>query len=151
MADITLPQWVSPVADLLSLVGFGITVWVLVVTRSLKRAFALRARTPELRKSLAASAKSLPTLIRTWPLSRSDTLGELANVRALLENLRIKLPRSERATIDQLIRALRGRRKALLRWIPASEYAEDDLWKIFADLQGVVTALEQREKDAKWE
>jgi hypothetical protein len=151
MQDISIPAWLSPLADVLSLIAFGMTVWVLVVTRSLKRTFALRARTPQLRRSLAATAKSLPPLIGAWPQRKNDTLQVLANTRAILENLRRKLPRSERASVKRLVRDLHGRRNGLFRHVPLSQYEEDDLWTIFADLQAMITSLEQREKDATWE
>lgn len=147
----SVPDWLSPVADVLSLVGFGLTVWVLIVTRSLKRTFALRARTPELRRSLERSAKKLPSLLGAWPQSKNETLALLANARAVLENLSAKLPRSERGTVDRLVRNMHGRRAGMFTYMTISHYTDDDLWKIFADLQGVIASLEQREKDASWE
>lgn len=150
MQDMSTPTWLSPLADILSLIAFGMTVWVLHETRSLRRTFALRVRTPQLRRSLVATAKSLPPLITVWPQKRNDTLQVLANTRAILENLRSKLPRGERIPVKRLVRALHGRRTGLFRRMPVSEYKEDDLWAIFADLQGLITSLEQREKDATW-
>lgn len=146
-----LLEWLSPVADVLSVLGFGMTLWVLLLTRSIKRTFALRARTPQLRLSLTAAVNSLRPLIKDWPTNRNDALGVLANARALLENLQAKLPRNDRAAVDRIVRELNGRRISLFRRIHPAEYSEDDLWKIFADLQAVVTSLEQREKDVTWE
>jgi hypothetical protein len=136
-----LLEWLSPAADVLSVVGFAMTLWVLVLTRSIKRTFALRARTPQLRRSLTAAVNSLRPLIKTWPQNRNEALGILANSRALLENLQTKLPRNERTTVDRVVRELNGRRSGMLRRMHPAEYSEDDLWKIFADLQAIVTSL----------
>lgn len=147
----SVPNWLSSVADVLSLVGFGLTVWVLIVTRSLKRTFALRARTPELRKSLEGSAKKLPALLSEWPQSKNETLVLLASARAVLENLSEKLPRSERGAVDRLIGEMHGRRAGMFASMATANYTDDQIWKIFAGLQGVIASLEQREKDASWE
>lgn len=147
----SVPALLSPIADILSLLGFGLTVWVLIVTRSLKRTFALRARTPELRKSLEASAKKLSALLGRWPESKNETFALIANARAVLENLSAKLPRSEKSAVACLVKEMRGRREGWLTYTPIARYTEDDLWKIFADLQGVIASLEQRERDASWE
>lgn len=146
-----LHEWLSPVADLLSVVGFFMTLWVLALTRTIKRTFALRARTPQLRKALTVKVNTLRPLIKAWPQNRNEALGVLANARALLENLQTKLPRNERTAVDRIVRELNGRRIGLFRRMHPAEYSEDDLWKIFADLQAIITSLEQREKDVTWE
>ena len=146
-----MPDWLSPLADILSTVGFAMTVWVLIVTRSLRRAFALRARTPELRKSLSSVVKSLPPLLGNWPNSRNETLPALIHCRAILENLALKLPRSERTSTERLIARLNGQRTGLFKFVSVGEYSDQELWSIFAELQGVIASLEQREKDATWE
>lgn len=147
----SLPAWFSPLADILSVIGFGITIWVLIVTRSLRRTFALRARTPELRRSLNATAKSLPALLSDWPAKKNETLVVIANAHAVLENLLAKLPRNERASVARLAKTMRGRRTGFFGHLPIAAYTDDDLWNVFADLQGVIAGLEQREKDATWE
>lgn len=146
-----VPDWLSPIADVLSIVSFGLTIWVLFETHSLRRSFALRGRVPELKRSLTSSAKKLPTLLSRWPQSRNETLAIIASARAVLENLLIKLPRRERTAVQRLVREMRGRRISLINYVPISSYTEDDMWNIFAGLQEVIASLEQRERDATWE
>lgn len=151
IVPVAFPEWLSPVADVLSVFGFALTIWVLKVTSSLKRSFALRARTPELRKSLAASARKLPPLLAVWPQSKNETLAVLAHTRALLVNLSTKLPRNERGPVNRLASSMRGRRSGFFSLVPASNYSADEHWEVFAELQGIIATLEQREKDATWE
>ena len=144
------PSWLSPLADWLSLVGFALTIWVLVVTRGLRREFTLRGRTPELRKSLASRTRSLLEALNAAPTGKKEIAATLAECKALLENLKPKLPRGERGSVAALIGRLKGKKQGLFTILPVTEYSDDELWNIFADLQGIVASLEQREKDASW-
>jgi hypothetical protein len=146
-----LPPWLSDLANILEVLGFLLTIWVLVETYSIRRTFALRGRTPQLRRSLATAARALPPLLRAWPGTKNETLAILANARAVLENLHRKLPRKERTAVAQLLSDLRERRVGLFKRVPISDYTDQEMWKLFADLQGVIASLEQREKDATWE
>lgn len=145
-----IPTWLSPVADWASLLGFVFTVWVLVVTRRLRREFTLRGRVPDLRRALSKLTAAISDKMIAWPTTKSETAALLARVRALLENLEIKLPRNERVPVAALIERLRGKRVGWLRRLPLSAYTNNEIWDIFADIQGIVAGLEQREKDATW-
>lgn len=144
------PTWLSPLADWLSLAGFALTLWVLVVTRGLKREFTLRGRTPEIRKSLASRTSSLLDALRAAPAGKKEIAVTFAECKALLESLEQKLPRGERGSVAALISKLKGKKKGVFKLLPVTEYNDDELWNIFADLQGIIASLEQREKDASW-
>lgn len=144
------PSWLSPLADWLSLAGFALTLWVLVVTRGLRREFTLRGRTPEIRKSLASRTRSLLEALNAAPAGKKEIAATLAECRALLENLTPKLPRGERGSVAALVSRLKGKKQGFFTLLPVTEYSDDELWNIFADLQGIVAGLEQREKDASW-
>jgi hypothetical protein len=143
-------NWLSPLADWLSLFGFALTVWVLLVTNGLRRDFTLRGRTPEIRKSLASRTRSLLEALNAVPAGKKEIAATLAECRALLENLKLKLPRRERGDVTALISRLKGKKQGFFKLLPVTEYNDDELWNIFADLQGIVASLEQREKDATW-
>jgi len=81
---------------------------------------------------------------------KKEIAATLAECRALLENLKPKLPRGERGAVGALISMLKGKKKGMFSVLPVTEYSEDELWNIFAELQGIVASLEQREKDASW-
>ena len=49
-----------------------------------------------------------------------------------------------------LVSMLKGKKNGFFKIVPVAEYSEDELWNIFAELQGIVASLEQREKDASW-
>jgi len=127
------------------------TLWVLKVTRSLRTTFALRGRTPELRKSLTACARQLRPLITVWPKRQDEALALLARTRSTLENLLLKLPAADRPSIEDLVKRLRGKKASFFSPPLLSNYTETELWDIFQKLQGIVTKLEQIEKDAPWD
>ena len=75
----------------------------------------------------------------------------LARTRSLLESLQIKLAKNKRLRIDRLILKLRGKKSNFLSRPSMANYTDEELWEIFADLQSIVSQLEQLEKDAMWE
>lgn len=150
------PPWVSNLANVLEIFGFALTLWVLRETFLIRRDFALRGRVPDQKKSLANAAKKLPPLLRVWPSQKSDVLTILAEVRSVLENLGDKLSGREKAAVLALVSDLRKQKVRMFRYlpisnyVPISEYDSTQIWKVFTDLQGVVSSLEQREKDTSW-
>lgn len=144
------PPWVSDLANILEVLGFLLTLWVLWQTWSIRREFALRGRVPELKRSLMNTARQLPPLLREWPSQRNETLMILASARPVLENLSEKLPRKEKAAVKALVSDLKDCKTGIFQRIPIARYSSEQMWKLFTDLQGVIGNLEQREKDASW-
>lgn len=150
----TIPTWVSLLADIASVGGLIISSWVLFETKRLKRTFTLRARTPEIRKALDKIARGIQDDLSSSPSSsptKRDLISKLARTRAILENLKYKLPASQRGDISQLISELKGKRRSIFWRHPLTAYEEHDLWQIHQKIQWTVTTLEQREKDFPWE
>lgn len=152
------PAWLSPFADWLSLYGFGLavigflmTLWVLVETLSLRKVFTLRGRTPQIRSDLQTTGKSLLSELKNWPTSKNQISALLAHCQSIVENLAKKLPRSERGSVDLLLKTLKSRHPGFLRRGASTNFDDEYVWKIYAELHGVITALEQREKDTTWE
>ena len=146
----TFPAWIGQVADVLSLLGFIITIKVALDTNNLRKSFTIRARTPELRTQLEKCIKLLRPQVANWPQDKNDTLSNLASIRAILENLSQKLPRNQKQDVEQLTKKLKRKRVRFFQYTAISNYSEEDLWHIFSDIQAVITTLEQLEKDRKW-
>lgn len=145
-----LAPWLSAVADFLSVIAFGITVWVLVETKSIKQSFALRGRSPALRRALAEQAKSLTNQLTNWPQVHKEALSSFATTKALLENLLGKLPAAEKTACAQLIKKLKGRKSSVFGSVAMLNYTDKEIWIIFNELQGLIAGLEQLEKDLLW-
>jgi hypothetical protein len=146
-----MASWISESADVASLLGLLITIWVLFQTFMLRRAFSRRVRIPQIRKKLTASVRALLEQLKEWPNSRNAILAEFAKTRALLANLTPKLDRAERIVASRLRGRLLGQRSMLFFRKPLVLENEDQVWSIHADIQEIVVALEQREKDGEWE
>lgn len=138
-----VPDWLSPTADILSILGFVFTIWVLWTTNSLRRTFLLRARTPALRKDLQKLATELPDLIPGWPReTKKELLSCLAKGSAKLASLESKLSsRTDRREVRDLAQLMRGATGAL---------SSDQLWNIHSSLQRIISKLDERAKDAPW-
>lgn len=145
------PLWLSFLADVLSFVGFLLTIRLLILTKKIRKEFQSKARIPELRKTLVATVKSLTTLLQDWQRNRNQIVVALTTCQPVLESLKVKLSRSQSSSSRNLLKALRAKRRNWLGFQTHHEHSEEDVWRIFAELQGVIASLEQLEKDAKWE
>jgi hypothetical protein len=145
----TPPTWLSPVADWLSLAAFLLTLGILFTTQSLRAQYARRIRTPALRQSLERVASSLPTGISEWPTDKNPVLEQLAKGRMYLQSVGRKLPTRDGAQFKQLAKRFHRKRTGWLWFeaMPPQEYKQDELWDLFHDLQAVIAALEELEKD----
>lgn len=148
----TMPAWVAPLADVVSLLGFLITVWILRQTTSIKKSFALRVRIPESRQSLETISSTLLKNLRGWPDSQSEIFADLARAQAVLMNLSRKLPRKEGELVNELLKRIGIPKSRILFWIHPEQkaFSKDELWEVYGKLQGVIESLRQTEQDSRW-
>jgi hypothetical protein len=142
-------SWVSPAADVVTLIGFGITVWVLIQTFRLRKDFASRARVPDIRKSLEHEGSELVRCLDVWPAKSREAMASLSRTRGILGNLSKKLDGDNRALTRKLMRSLDRKRFAFFGQKRAP-LDVDTAWRHYADIQQLIAALEQHEKDYVW-
>jgi len=73
-----------------------------------------------------------------------------AKVKALLENIKTKLPIEEQKKINEFLRKLQPRKYMVFK-SSISEITEDKGWSLYTDLNTVVTSLQQLVKDSQWD
>lgn len=137
-------------ADLISLIGFAITVWVLLETRSLKKTFLAKARTPEIKQSFEKARKSLQSNLGSgkWPEQRHLVFEDLIKIRSGISNAIQMLP-SDKST-RLLHNKLKGKRVILLKRLTITTFNLDETWEVHAELSGVIAYLEQLERNLRW-
>ncbi|MNY05016.1 hypothetical protein D3C86_1377200 [compost metagenome] len=151
----TPPDWVSAViqwtslsniADLVSLFGFAMTIWLVRQTNQLRRTLAMRSRVPEIRKKLEANNKQFPEAITNRLQDKKNFHQITGSTIALLQSLNRKKARSDGIETKSIIRKLQQSRDIFTFW-KKPELDEEELWKIFGLLQLLVGQLIEFEKD----
>ncbi|HGM7297121.1 hypothetical protein [Stenotrophomonas maltophilia] len=125
-------------ADILTVVGFLVTLRVWHVTGSLSKKFLRRARLPQIRKELETRSSDL--LIAMTRKDAMEIGGIMAKVGASLESVGDKLPSRKTKTI----RSLQKRVKLV---VERSEFDELLTKSIYVELLGVIQHLKGLEED----
>lgn len=68
------------VGNLSSILGLGITVWILLKVRKIQRGYLLRARLPVLRRRLGRHRSNLASLLDDYPESARKCKSSCASV-----------------------------------------------------------------------
>ena len=145
----SFPQWIHDTAIVCSIIGVFITIYILIVTKELRKSFLLRARVPELLNELEVNINDLSENLKTWNSSNKSALKALSVIEGLLKNLHRKLPYQEKRIVRDLVKKFRPREN-LLRRFGISQLSQDDGWKIYIELNTVYTQLVQLAKDSRW-
>jgi hypothetical protein len=145
---ITSSTWLSPAADVLSLLSFVLTLFLLAVTGSIRKAISRRIRLPALRKSLNDVVKELRPSITGWTSDKNPVLEQLGRAQAKLDNIGDKLPWKLSRPFKKLSGRLGRKHKGLFSdELPLHQCSEQDIWNLFAELTQLIAKLEELEKD----
>jgi len=143
--------WLSMLADVASLLGLVATAVIGYFTRSLAERIRVKVRVPQLKKSLAGHAKSLSDSMANWPHAKQSAIEAVSRAEAVLRNAKPKLASDEKSKVIDVLKLARGRRSMMFGKASLQGCSEDDLWGIYQGLVGVISMLEQLEKDARLE
>src|SRR5215208_3669499 len=130
------------IADVLSILGFVLTVVVYVNVRKIKRGYLFVARVPELIEKLRINAAELVPLQLTFKDSTEQVQLTLGEAEGLLESIRSKVDGSPRAAV---VRALKH-----VRRFPEKATASG-LRETYVEIQKCLVVLREHERDLKWE
>lgn len=145
------PDWLSPVADAASLAGLVVSAGIGYFTRSIAERVRVKIRIPQVRRALQENAVSLSENMAEWPRSKQKTIEAISRAEAILQNVKIKLSRNEKVKVLAVLKNMRGRRVQLYGKASLQHSSEEDFWKIYYGLVGVISSLEQLEKDSRLE
>lgn len=145
-----MEDWLTTISSISSILGFIITIFLFIEARKIRGSFIRRARLPELSKELARTTSEVSKHLKSWGVDKAPALETFSKVKALLENIEPKLPTNERKKISIYLSQLKPRKYFLIK-VNISKMSEDDVWKLYTDLSGLVTSLEQIIKDSNWD
>ena len=117
--------------------------------RSIRKSFLRKARLPELNKDLAKATSEISTHIKTWESNKEPALEKFSHAKALLENIKKKLPQDERRKVERYLNLLQPKR-SLLKKREISGLDRDEAFKLYSELNGLVTSLLELAKDNTW-
>lgn len=101
-----MPEWLSDIntfGSAASIIGLIVTIFLFIEARSIRKSFLRRARLPELNKDLAKAASEISVHIKAWESNKEPALEKFSHAKALLENIRKKLPEDERRMVEKYL------------------------------------------------
>jgi len=145
-----LPDWVQNIASVSSILGLGLTVWLLVEAKKIRNSFLRRARLPEVIKELSKANNKISKHLGNWSTEEREGIKQFTIAKELLESLQQKLPDIEKKKVTIYTQTLEIRRYFFLK-STISEATEDEAWKLYTGLSGIITSLNQLQKDSRWD
>lgn len=147
-----MPEWLSDINNLgsaASIIGLIVTIFIFIEARSIRKSFLRKARLPELNKDLAKAASEISVHIKTWESNKEPALEKFSHAKALLENIRKKLPENERRIVERYLTRFRPKR-FLFKKREISDLNRDEAFQLYSELNGLVTSLRELAKDNAW-
>jgi len=145
-----MPIWITNISIVSSIFGLAFTIYVLVEVNKMRNSYLRRARLPETIKEITEAHKNLLKSLKNWQVKQRSGIEQLSITKSLLVNLLPKLSDTEKSEITKFINTLQKREYFFIK-SPISEATEDEAWKIYKNLSGIITTLNQLHKDSKWD
>lgn len=143
-----IPQWIQDIETGLSLLGFGITLYVLFEVKFIKNTFLSRARLPELIKDLQKAGSVLNGQLDQWPAQRNEALCQIKVAASLLKSASTMLPKSER---EELLKTHKKLTSAAQSFSSQQPLSTDSIWDLYSDIQSSIASMTQVSKNNRWE
>tara|TARA_R110000796_G_C14556618_1_gene434413 strand:+ start:600 stop:1046 length:447 start_codon:yes stop_codon:yes gene_type:complete len=147
-----MPEWLSDInifGSVASIIALIVTIFLFIEARSIRKSFLRTARLPELNKDLAKAASEISAHIKTWESNKEPALEKFSHAKALLENIRKKLPEDERRMVEKYLTQLQPKR-LLFKKREISDLDRDEAFQLYSELNGLVTSLRELAKDNTW-
>lgn len=150
-----LPGWANDIAAVSSILGLGVTLWLLWEARKLRTACLRRVRLPQLYEALKDAIAGLAGPLGQWNIDRRQALYQFQQVSGHLDDLFPKLD----PKLREKARALQGQLRGPGVWrfrMPRSPRKQldglsaDDVWQLYCELSGFVTSLNNLLEDSSW-
>lgn len=137
-----MEDWLTTTSSISSIIGLIITIFLFIEARKIRAAFIRRARLPELNHDLAKMTSEVSKNLKNWNTDKAPALESFSKVKALLENIKSKLPAEEKKKVSSLL--------SKIERANISTMTDNSVWLLYAELSGLVTSIEQIIKDSKW-
>lgn len=148
-----MPEWLTDlnkIGSISSILGLVVTAFLFIEARKIKNSFLRRARLPEINKELNKVTSNVSNHLKNWDADKTPALEAFSNVKALLENIKPKLPAEEKRKVGAYLERLQPKKYLIIK-TSISELNEEAAWELYTELSGLVTSLQQLAKDSKWD
>lgn len=148
-----MPEWLTDlnkISSISSILGLIVTVFLFMEARKIRNSFLRRARLPKINKKLAKETTNICDQLKNWGDDKTPALEAFSNVKALLENIKPKLPSKEKNKVKDYLNLLQPKKYYFIN-TSLSELDENSAWELYTELSGLVTSLQQLAKDFKWD
>ncbi len=148
-----MPEWLTDlnkIGSISSILGLVVTIFLFIEARKIRNSFLRRARLPEINKELVKVTSNVSEQLKNWDAEKTPALEAFSNVKALLENIKPKLPSEEKRKVGDYLNRLQPKKYLFIK-TSISELSEDAAWELYTELSGLVTSLQQLAKDSKWD
>ena len=142
------PQWVQDLNTALGVVGFAITVIVMLQVASIKRSFLSRARLPEILKDLERAGSALNAQLGEWPKRKNDAR---AHIRVASTLIATAIPLVHAQLKPPLKTTLRVLEAAVRDFNDPKFNLPDAAWDVYSEIQSGIVHLTQAVRNSKWE
>jgi len=132
----------SDFADVISVIGFCFTIYVLLTIRKIKNFYVFKARVPDLLKKVSKHASQLSQFHNNFEDSKPLILLEIGQVEVILKSLNKKVNRQVKSSIKEVNKHISGYK--IYR-------DKSRLWDIYVSLQKVNQEVVNLQEDRNWE
>lgn len=146
----SFPSWVTDFGTVSSIVGLLITILLFLEARKIRNSFVRRARLPEVIRDLLLANKTISKNLKNWTDEEKEGVRQFKIAKELLENIKPKLPDSEKKKIVIYIQKTENR-KWLFFSSTITSASSDKAWDLYSELSALITALQQLQKDSRWD
>ena len=146
-----MPEWLdmNTFGSAASIIGLIVTIFLFVEARNIQKSFLRRARLPELNKDLAKAASEISVHIKTWESDKEPALEKFLHAKALLDNIKKKLPDDECKMVEKYLNRLQPKRLPFKKR-EISDLNREEAFQLYSELNGLVTSLRELAKDNTW-
>jgi len=139
-------EWLtlSNVGNVASILGIGLSLYVIYNVREIRKSYLFTARAPALLKSLRTHSSNIKDLLKEFETSIEEIEAELARCSPILESLKRKVGRHERRSISVVVRQIASNKSL-------SAESKNTVWDIYKELLRVEEELSNLQKDKQWE
>lgn len=132
----------TAIVNVLSVIGFVITIFVMLGVRQIKGHYTSRIRVPELKDKVVSLASQLGTLLNDYKNNKNHIELEIARIGPVLKAIKKRLSWTERNKVNETLK--------LLKKHESYGCNEERTRTIYNLLHGISAELEQWENDKKW-
>lgn len=147
---VNIPPWVNDIASICSIIGLCISIYLLFAIKFIKKSFLRRARLPDVIKELTSVNKGLYNNLKDWENESLHGIEKLKISIGLLENLKPKLPVTEKKLVSQYLKKVKPT-KYLFFANKINNLESEAAWDLYSDLSGLITSLDQLKEDSRWD